>query len=91
MTVLNREYDRPIRILVFFSLLISLAFQFPIQSVLAQEDFGEIVVGVPDNFPPQYYVDEETGEPYGFAIDVMDMIPQVEKKGLIIEQRTFRR
>ena len=74
MTILNRECIHPIRTLLFLSLLVLFASQLSIQSVLAQEDFGEIVAGVPANFPPQYYVDEETGEPYGFAIDLMDEI-----------------
>ena len=74
MTILNRECIHPIRTLLFLSLLVLFASQLLLQSVLAQEDLGEIVAGVPANFPPQYYVDEETGEPYGFAIDVMDEI-----------------
>ena len=73
--------------LLFLSLLVLLASQFLFPSVLAQEDFGEIVVGVPAHFPPQYYVDDETGEPYGFAIDVMDEI--AEKSGLKIRYVVF--
>ena len=74
MTMLNRECTHPIRTLLFLSLLILFASQLFIQSVLAQEDLGVIVAGVPANFPPQYYFNEETGESYGFAIDVMDEI-----------------
>lgn len=42
---------------------------------------------MPANFPPQYYVDDETGEPYGFAIDVMDEI--AVKSGLKIRYVVF--
>lgn len=33
-----------------------------------------IRAGVPAYFPPQYLVNEKTGQPYGFAIEVMDEI-----------------
>ena len=78
---------RIFRTLLFLFFLVLLASQFLLPSVLAQEDFGEIVVGVPANFPPQYYVDEETGEPYGFAIDVMDEI--AARSGLKIRYVVF--
>ena len=74
MAIPKSKHIRMLGSLLFLSLLFSPASQFLFPSVLAQEDFGEIVVGVPAHFPPQYYVDEETGEPYGFAIDVMDEI-----------------
>lgn len=73
--------------LLFLALFVLLASQFLMPSAFAQDDFGEIVVGVPANFPPQYYVDEETGEPYGFAIDVMDEI--AARSGLNIRYVVF--
>ena len=72
---------------LFLFLLVLFASQFLSSSVLAQDHFGVIVVGVPANFPPQYYVDEETGEPYGFAIDVMDEI--AARSGLKIRYVVF--
>ena len=74
MTVTSGRYTRPIRIFLISSLLILFTSQFLMPSVLAHDNLGEFVMGVPANFPPQYYVDEETGEPYGFAIDMMDYI-----------------
>ena len=74
MTIANGRYSRSIYVFLISSLLILLTSQFLLPTVLAHDDIGEIIMGVPANFPPQYYVDEKTGEPYGFAIDVMDEI-----------------
>jgi PAS domain S-box-containing protein len=39
-----------------------------------RDNMGEITVGIPANFPPQYSIDKKTGEPIGFAIDVMNEV-----------------
>ncbi|MDO9516664.1 MAG: hypothetical protein Q7J10_01315, partial [Methanosarcinaceae archaeon] len=49
MTMLNKGFFRPIHKVLFLSLLVLLIFQFSIQSVLAQEDFGG-TVGVPESY-----------------------------------------
>jgi ABC-type amino acid transport substrate-binding protein len=66
MPLTDREYANNLRALVLLSLLVLLA-ACQIPPVLAQDGGGEVVVGVPANFPPHYFVDEKTGEPYGFA------------------------
>ncbi|MCK9419059.1 MAG: transporter substrate-binding domain-containing protein [Nitrospirae bacterium] len=43
-------------------------------SVYAQQGAGEFLAGVPRNFPPHYSIDNKTGEPAGFAIDIMDEV-----------------
>jgi len=54
--------------------LTSLCILFQMPAVFAQEETEEIVAAVPLNFPPQYMVNKGTGQPEGFAIDVMDTV-----------------
>lgn len=74
MTIINMKKIQSVRIFLISALLILFTSQFLLLPVLAQDELGEIIMGVPANFPPQYYVDGETGETYGFAIDFMNEI-----------------
>ena len=58
-----------------------------IPTSFAVNDSDVILVGVHANFPPQYSIDENTGEPAGFAIDVMDEIAR--NSGLNIRYVVF--
>ena len=55
-------------------LLIAALISFLVSPLFAQQEPDEIVAGVPANFPPHYSIDEKTGEPAGFAIDVIEEI-----------------
>lgn len=78
----DREYTRFTIICFLFIILFS---QLIIASALNETD--EIVAGVPANFPPQYSIDKETGQPAGFAIDIMDEIAR--RNGLEIRYVVF--
>lgn len=45
------------------------------------------IAGVLANFPPQYTLDADTGEPRGFAIDTMEAI--AEQAGIAVEYAVF--
>jgi PAS domain S-box-containing protein len=62
-------------------------FSLPLSTVFAEEKPQEILAGVLRNFPPQYSIDERTGEPTGFAIDTMDEIAR--RTGLKVRYRVF--
>ncbi|MDD2301944.1 MAG: transporter substrate-binding domain-containing protein [Eubacteriales bacterium] len=72
---------------MFLSLLAGFAFQFPLSTVPAEKSPDEILVGVLRNFPPEYSIDEKTGKPTGFAIDIMDEVSR--KTGLKIRYVIF--
>jgi PAS domain S-box-containing protein len=66
---------RQYRIIGALLFLFSLAgFASHISTVLAEGQPQEIRAGVLRNFPPHYSRDEETGQPAGFAIDVMNEV-----------------
>ncbi len=46
----------------------------------ALQESGKLLAGVPANFPPHYFIDNTTGKPAGFAIDVMEGVAR--KAGL---------
>ena len=73
--------------LLFLSLLVILVTLFQTPSVFAQEEQDELIVGVHRNFPPQYSIDEKTGEPVGFAIDIMDEV--AKRSGLNVRYAVF--
>jgi PAS domain S-box-containing protein len=76
-----------IRTLLLFLVLIGFAFQFTISPALADKSATEILAGVHRNYPPQYFTDEKTGKPSGFAIDTMDEIAR--RAGLKINYLVF--
>ncbi len=71
--------------LIFFFWLASLAPQT--STILASERPQEIRAGVLRNFPPDYFLDEATGKPVGFAVDVMDAV--AENAGLNVRYVVF--
>ncbi len=46
-----------------------------------------VLAGVPADFPPQYSIDTKTGQPVGFAIDIMDEL--TKKIGLTVQYKVF--
>ena len=71
------HFKLPIVVLILIS-LIKLNFLTSTTALCAQEDFGDILVGVPADFPPQYSIDEETGELAGFAINIMNAVANMQ-------------
>ena len=61
------------RSLCFLTLFL-IAFQLYVPRTFALELPDEVVVGVPKNFPPHHLINEKTGEPDGFGIDVIEHI-----------------
>ncbi len=57
------------------------------QSSQAQVPQEEVVVAVPANWPPQYLRDPGTGNPTGFAVDIMDEVARLS--GLKIRYEVF--
>jgi PAS domain S-box-containing protein len=78
---------RNIRTLVLFLVLAGFAFQLSPSTVHAEKGPDEILAGVHRNFPPQYSIDETTGNPTGFAIDIMNEIAR--RAGLKIRYVVF--
>ncbi len=62
-------------------------FILPLSSVFADEKPGELLAGVVRNFPPHYSVDKNTGQPTGFAVEVMDEI--AKRAGLNVRYILF--
>ena len=52
-------------------------------------DDSKILVGVLDNWPPQYTVNEKTKQPDGFAVEIMNEISR--KTNHQIEYKTYRK
>lgn len=74
-TILNSKLrNRLLRTLVLSLLCAGFTFQFPISPAFAEKSPDEILAGVHRNFPPQYSIDEKTGKPTGFAVDIMDEV-----------------
>ncbi len=71
--------------LIIFFWLVSLA--PPTSAILASERPQEIRAGVLRNFPPDYVLDEATGRPVGFAVDIMDAV--AENAGLEVRYVVF--
>lgn len=69
------------RILSLYVALFGIAFTTP-----AQEQ--QIVVGVLENWPPQYEMDLKTGRPKGFAIDIMNAVGRLS--GIDFRYKVFR-
>ncbi|RPH47949.1 MAG: PAS domain S-box protein [Desulfobacteraceae bacterium] len=63
-----------IRALTFILVCAGILFQFPLSTVIAKTNTDIIIAGVHRNFPPIYTIDETTGKPAGFAIDIMDEV-----------------
>lgn len=63
---------RKLSFLVLLLCVVFLWFQTP--ASFARDNPEEIVAGVPSDFPPQYSIDPKTGQPEGFAIDVMNIL-----------------
>ncbi|MBA4421733.1 MAG: hypothetical protein C0390_01380 [Syntrophus sp. (in: bacteria)] len=63
-----------IRTVLLWAILAVFAFPIRISLSLAGEHPGEVLAGIPKDFPPHYSIDEKTGQPSGFAIDTMDEI-----------------
>lgn len=70
MAVRFHKLRTPMFLLVFAGMVT----QFFLSVVLAEKVPEEILAGVHRNFPPQYSVDESTGKPTGFAIEIMDEV-----------------
>lgn len=79
--------NRLLRTLVLFLVCAGFAFQFPLSPAIAERSTNEILAGVHRNFPPQYSLDEKTGQPVGFAIDIMDEVAR--RAGLKIRYAIF--
>ncbi|MHB8091462.1 MAG: transporter substrate-binding domain-containing protein [Syntrophales bacterium] len=79
--------NRLLRTLVFSLLCAGFALQFPLSPAIAEKIPAEILAGVHRNFPPQYSLDEQTGQPVGFAIDIMDEVAR--RAGLKIRYVIF--
>ena len=63
-----------IKMIQILFVLVAFAFPSPISPALAGENPSEVIAGIPKDFPPHYSIDENTGQPYGFAIDTMNEI-----------------
>ncbi|MBU3926466.1 MAG: transporter substrate-binding domain-containing protein, partial [Bacteroidetes bacterium] len=79
--------SRKFRTLMLFLVFAGFAFQFHLSPAIAERSPDEILVGVHKNFPPQYSIDEKTGKPTGFAIDIMDEV--ASRAGLKIRYVIF--
>ncbi len=58
----------------FFLLSLFLLHILACPAVKADDLKRNIVAGMPKNFPPHFYIDQDTGKPSGFSVDVMDAI-----------------
>ena len=86
--ILNSKLQKKLlRTLVLSLLCAGFAFQFPLFPAIAEKIPDEILAGVHRNFPPQYSLDEKTGQPMGFAIDIMDEVAR--RAGLKIRYVIF--
>lgn len=72
---------------LFLLALFAIALQFDVPITFAQDAVDEIVVGVPSNFPPHYLINEKTGEPDGFGIEVIEHI--AGRSGLKIKYNVY--
>ncbi len=66
------EYSRILNIFILIFLL-TFFFNFIILPVYAANQ-SEITAGVARNLPPDYSIDNKTGKPVGFAIDIMNIV-----------------
>lgn len=62
--------------LPFFIIAFLLILQFQIPGAWGQETTTTLVAGALTDFPPQYSTDAQTGEPTGFAIDIMNTVAE---------------
>ena len=58
---------------VSFSVVITLLFVFPFADVSGAENKDELIVGVPADRCPIFYIDEETNEITGIGVDLMKL------------------
>jgi len=77
-----------LRAILFFLVFAGLVLQFLLSPAFAEKEPAEILAGVHRNFPPQYSVDEKTGKPNGFAIEIMDEI--AKRAGLMVRYVIIR-
>jgi PAS domain S-box-containing protein len=75
---------RPVLFLLIFY---GVSFPFLTFPALAEKSPDKILAGVHRNFPPHYSLDEKTGRPTGFAIDIMDEV--AKRAGLKVRYIVF--
>ena len=70
---MRRKFSFFFRICVFFGLIFRMGI-VPFTVSGAEGINRNVTAGMPRNFPPDFFIEEESGSPAGFSVDVMDAV-----------------